>query len=285
MNKKILIPLIIVACVLVGVLAFYRAEYEKQTQSENIKKFLDFQTQILNKNIKEEKLSAMTVAALLAQNEHIKKCMSESNRDKCLQALAGFTHTLGKVPIYKNVKFHLHTPEMKSFARSWIPMRGDDLTSFRYMLAEAKNGVTAGIEVGRGGVFIRSVAPIFNEQKQLGSIEALLDFKHLSDFFSQQGLDLFVLLDVGGDLPYQNSSDEGIIEGFHFVNKDYANLNVLPILKNIEFKSGAFYMTGSHAFTVQPMNDAQGKRIGYFVIYFNSDLKERNLAKLGVWFD
>ena len=28
--------------------------------------------------------------------------------------------------------------------------------------------------------------------------------------------------------------------------KDYANLNVLPILKNIEFKSGAFYMTGSH---------------------------------------
>ena len=283
MNKKILLTLAII--VVAGVLAVYKARWDEQTQTENIKKFLDFQTQILNKNIEEEKLSAMTVAALLAQNEHVKKCMSQNDREMCLETLGEFTKTLSKVPIYQNAKFHIHTPEMRSFARSWIPMYDDDLTNFRHLLAEAKNGVAAGIEVGRAGVFIRSVAPIFEDKKMLGSIEVLLDFKHLSDFFSQQGLDLFVLLDAGGDLPYQNSSDEGIIEGFHFVNKSYANLNVLPILKDIKFKSGGFYQTDSHAFTVQPMNDAKGERVGYFVIYFNSDSKERNLAKLGVWFD
>ena len=283
MNKKILLTVAII--VVAGVLAVYKARWDEQTQTENIKKFLDFQTQILNKNIEEEKLSAMTVAALLAQNEHVKKCMSQNDRRMCLETLGEFTKTLSKVPIYQNAKFHIHTPEMRSFARSWIPMYDDDLTNFRHLLAEAKNGVAAGIEVGRAGVFIRSVAPIFEDKKMLGSIEVLLDFKHLSDFFSQQGLDLFVLLDAGGDLPYQNSSDEGIIEGFHFVNKNYANLNVLPMLKDIKFKSGGFYQTGSHAFTVQPMNDAKGERVGYFVIYFNSDSKERNLAKLGVWFD
>ena len=284
MNKKILLTLAII--VVAGVLAVYKARWDEQTQTENIKKFLDFQTQILNKNIEEEKLSAMTVAALLAQNEHVKKCMSQNDRRMCLETTLGeFTKTLSKVPIYQNAKFHIHTPEMRSFARSWIPMYDDDLTNFRHLLAEAKNGVAAGIEVGRAGVFIRSVAPIFEDKKMLGSIEVLLDFKHLSDFFSQQGLDLFVLLDAGGDLPYQNSSDEGIIEGFHFVNKSYANLNVLPMLKDIKFKSGGFYQTDSHAFTVQPMNDAKGERVGYFVIYFNSDSKERNLAKLGVWFD
>ena len=283
MNKKILLTLAFL--VVAGVLGVYKARWDEQTQTENIKKFLDFQTQILNKNIEEEKLSAMTVAALLAQNEHVKKCMSQNDRQMCLETLGEFTKTLSKVPIYQNAKFHIHTPEMRSFARSWIPMYDDDLTNFRHLLAEAKNGVAAGIEVGRAGVFIRSVAPIFEDKKMLGSIEVLLDFKHLSDFFSQQGLDLFVLLDAGGDLPYQNSSDEGIIEGFHFVNKSYANLNVLPMLKDIKFKSGGFYQTDSHAFTVQPMNDAKGERIGYFVIYFNSDLKERNLAKLGVWFD
>ena len=283
MNKKILLTLAII--VVAGVLAVYKARWDEQTQTENIKKFLDFQTQILNKNIEEEKLSAMTVATLLAQNEHVKKCMSQNNRQMCLETLGEFTKTLSKVPIYENAKFHIHTPEMRSFARSWIPMNNDDLTNFRHLLAEAKNGVVAGIEVGRAGVFIRSVAPIFEDKKMLGSIEVLLDFKHLSDFFSQQGLDLFVLLDAGGDLPYQNSSDEGIIEGFHFVNKSYANLNVLPMLKDIKFKSGGFYQTDSHAFTVQPMNDAKGERVGYFVIYFNSDSKERNLAKLGVWFD
>ncbi len=283
MNKKILLTLAFL--VVAGVLAVYKARWDEQTQTENIKKFLDFQTQILNKNIEEEKLSAMTVAALLAQNEHVKKCMSQNDRRMCLETLGEFTKTLSKVPIYQNAKFHIHTPEMRSFARSWIPMYDDDLTNFRHLLAEAKNGVAAGIEVGRAGVFIRSVAPIFEDKKMLGSIEVLLDFKHLSDFFSQQGLDLFVLLDAGGDLPYQNSSDEGIIEGFHFVNKSYANLNVLPMLKDIKFKSGGFYQTDSHAFTVQPMNDAKGERVGYFVIYFNSDLKERNLAKLSVWFD
>ncbi len=283
MNKKILLTLAFL--VVAGVLGVYKARWDEQTQTENIKKFLDFQTQILNKNIEEEKLSAMTVAALLAQNEHVKKCMSQNDRQMCLETLGEFTKTLSKVPIYQNAKFHIHTPEMRSFARSWIPMYDDDLTNFRHLLAEAKNGVAAGIEVGRAGVFIRSVAPIFEDKKMLGSIEVLLDFKHLSDFFSQQGLDLFVLLDAGGDLPYQNSSDEGIIEGFHFVNKSYANLNVLPMLKDIKFKSGGFYQTDSHAFTVQPMNDAKGERIGYFVIYFNSDSKERNLAKLGVWFD
>ena len=283
MNKKILLTLAII--VVAGVLAVYKARWDEQTQTENIKKFLDFQTQILNKNIEEEKLSAMTVAVLLAQNEHVKKCMSQNDRRMCLETLGKFTKTLSKVPIYENAKFHIHTPEMRSFARSWIPMYNDDLTNFRHLLAEAKNGVAAGIEVGRAGVFIRSVAPIFEDKKMLGSIEVLLDFKHLSDFFSQQGLDLFVLLDAGGDLPYQNSSDEGIIEGFHFVNKSYANLNVLPMLKDIKFKSGGFYQTDSHAFTVQPMNDAKGERVGYFVIYFNSDSKERNLAKLSVWFD
>lgn len=283
MNKKILLTLAFL--VVAGVLMVYKVHWDEQTQTENIKKFLDFQTQILNKNIEEEKLSAMTVATLLAQNEHVKKCMSQNNRQMCLETLGEFTKTLSKVPIYENAKFHIHTPEMRSFARSWIPLYNDDLTSFRHLLAEAKNGVAAGIEVGRAGVFIRSVAPIFEDKKMLGSIEVLLDFKHLSDFFSQQGLDLFVLLDAGGDLPYQNSSDEGIIDGFHFVNKSYANLNVLPMLKDIKFKSGGFYQTDSHAFTVQPMNDAKGERVGYFVIYFNSDSKERNLAKLGVWFD
>ena len=63
MNKKILLTLAII--VVAGVLAIYTTRWDEQTQTENIKKFLDFQTQILNKNIEEEKLSAMTVATLL----------------------------------------------------------------------------------------------------------------------------------------------------------------------------------------------------------------------------
>ena len=159
MNKKILLTLAII--VVAGVLAVYKARWDEQTQTENIKKFLDFQTQILNKNIEEEKLSAMTVATLLAQNEHVKKCMSQNNRQMCLETLGEFTKTLSKVPIYENTKFHIHTPEMRSFARSWIPLYNDDLTSFRHLLAEAKNGVEYGVrsELGKGSVFTYKFSP------------------------------------------------------------------------------------------------------------------------------
>jgi len=58
-NKKILLTLAII--VVAGVLAVYKARWDEQTQTENIKKFLDFQTQILNKNI-EERAVLKTVA-------------------------------------------------------------------------------------------------------------------------------------------------------------------------------------------------------------------------------
>ncbi|MDO5046125.1 cache domain-containing protein [Campylobacter sp.] len=284
MNKKFTISLALTAVGLMCFLIFYWVEYEKEVEIENIKKFLDFQTQILNKNIEEEKLSAMTVAVLLSESESIKNCFLEDNRTHCMDVLHDFAHTLSQVPIYKNVKFHLHTPELKSFARSWIPMYNDNLSSFRFMLKEAKKGVVAGIEIGRAGALIRSVAPVLKDNKNLGSVEVLLDFGHLSNFFVDQGVDLFVLLDKSPNSPYQNEDKEDPIKGYHLINKEYADLNILPILKDIDFKTNQFYKFDSHNFAIKPMLDSQGKRIGYFVIYFNSNQKERNLSKLNIWF-
>ena len=255
MNKRFAIASLFAGIVLSVSLIFYWIEYEKELETENIKKFFDFQTKILNKNIEEEKLSAMTVAALVSENENIKDCLLKNDRDGCMSTLGEFTHILQKVPIYKNVKFHIHTADMKSFVRSWMPMHDDSLFGFRHMLKEARSGVVAGIEVGRGGVFIRAVAPILKDDKILGSIEVLLDFEHLSDFFKDQGIDLFVLLNKNSDSPYKSQNgDDDMIEGFHLINKDYANINVLPILKTINFKEKRFYKFKTHNFTIQSMN-------------------------------
>lgn len=286
MNKKFAILASVAGLILSIFLIFYWLEYEKELQTENVKKFFDFQTKILNKNIEEEKLSAMTVAVLISENKNAKNCLLQNDREACIRTLNNFTEILRKVPIYKNVKFHIHTADMKSFVRSWIPMYDDDLISFRYMLKEVKKGVIAGIEVGRGGVFIRAVAPILEGEKFLGSIEVLLDFEHLSDFFKEQGIDLFVLLDKSAQSPYKSyNGDDKMIEGFHLINKDYANLNILPIIKTINFSSDRFYKFNSHNFAVQPMNDSVGDRVGYFVIYFNSDQQERNFSKPNIWFN
>ncbi|WP_169973235.1 cache domain-containing protein [Campylobacter sp. RM16191] len=284
MNKKLAITFSAAGLILLVFLIFYWTEYTKELETENIKKFFDFQTKILNKNIEEEKLSAMTVAVLLSENENIKTCLLQHDREGCLRALNNFTNILQNVSIYKNVKFHIHTADMKSFVRSWIPMHDDNLLGFRYMLKEVKKGVLADIEVGRGGVFIRAVAPILSSENSfLGSIEVLLDFEHLSDFFKEQGIDLFVLLKKGYDSPYQSKDNENMINDFYLINKDYANLNILPILKTINFKGEQFHKFNTHNFAIEPMNDTMGNKIGYFVIYFNSDQKERNLSKLNIW--
>ena len=73
-----------------------------------------------------------------------------------------------------NISFHL--PPAKVFFRSWSPKRGDDISGFRktvLKISETQKPM-GGIEVGRNGLVIRALAPIFDDNKKyLGSVETV----------------------------------------------------------------------------------------------------------------
>jgi len=82
----------------------------------------------------------------------------------------------------RNFRVHFHTKDIYSFYRSWTKKRGDDLSGFRQTVKTCINEsrFIKGIEVGRGGLVIRGIAPIKDGKgRVLGSVENYIDITRL----------------------------------------------------------------------------------------------------------
>ncbi len=81
-------------------------------------------------------------------------------------------------------QFQFHLPDGTSFLRLHKPDKfGDNLLSFRKTVAEVietKSPVT-GLEVGRAGVGLRAVYPVFKDGKYIGSVEMGISIKKVLD--------------------------------------------------------------------------------------------------------
>ncbi len=100
----------------------------------------------------------------------------------------------------KTLRLHFHRAPAKSLLRLWADKRFDDLSSFRQTIlnvAEKKQPLKA-TEIGKGGVAIRSLAPIFDNGEYLGSVEL---------FFNPTDI---IPIITGGDTLFNN---------FYVVNK------------------------------------------------------------------
>ncbi|MDM8558731.1 methyl-accepting chemotaxis protein [Candidatus Parabeggiatoa sp. HSG14] len=110
----------------------------------------------------------------------------------------------------EQLKLHFHLPNAHSLLRIWREKQtkrngkwidiSDDVSSFRNAILEVnKSGKPLkGIELGKGGVAIRGFVPIKSKNKQLGSVEVLMDFSALlenivkNNQFEKQNLFLFM---------------------------------------------------------------------------------------------
>ena len=256
--------------------------YEKQSKEQTRRAFFDYQIKQLHKNVEDTKLSAAAIAALLAQNGNIKGCFTQLSREQCLKNVDEIIHTLSMASMYKNIKIHLHTSDFKSYVRSWDKQNfGDTLSSFRYLISEAAERKTpvAGVEYGVAGIFVRAVSAISENGRTLGSVEVLLDYEHIANFFKEQGIDLYVLIDKNRSVSKKPGPSDALLKDYYVQNLSSANLNLIQILDEIDFKNSDFYTYKTHFICAVPLIDASNKRIGYYVLHVNSNEKERFLSQ------
>ncbi|MBR8462595.1 chemotaxis protein [Campylobacter sp. faydin G-24] len=284
MSKKSLIITfisVLFAIVCFWLYLFYSA-YKTEQNSFAIKLFFDNQIKQLHKSVEDAKLSSMAIAVLLGQNNTIHMCFLDDNRDGCLKNIKELIKTLSAVSMYNDIKIHLHTNDLKSYVRSWDTQRyGDTLVSFRHLLNEAKNSKkpVSGIEAGVAGVFIRAVSNVTYNNQNIGSIEVLLNFENIGKFYKEQGVDLYVLIDKVKSKATKDETNSKILDDFYIENLSSANLNSLEILRDIEFNKVNFYEYKTHFFSIVPLIDASGQKIGYYVLHINTDAKERNISQ------
>lgn len=270
-----------VFAVIGGLFYFLYSSYITEKKQNNMRVFFDHHIKQLSKSIDDAKFSSMAISILLAQNESIQNCFLGQSREECVKNIENLTKTLGAASMYNNIKLHLYDKDLKSYVRSWDLNRyGDMSATSRYLIQESirQNKPMVGIEAWYAGVHIRAVSNVMHEGKHVGSIEVLLNYDSLGNFYKKQGIDLFVLLDKNKMQRNSVPSDQ-ILNDYYIENLSSANLNIVGILREIDLKKYEFYVYKTHYFCVVPLIDASNTQIGYYVLHVNTNEKERNISQ------
>lgn len=281
MKSKILfIFLSIVSIAIVAILSILYVRYDEQKHINAAKAFFDYQVKQLYKSIDESKSSLQALSVILGQNTGIVECFLANKREICKDNVAEILSSIQNSPAYKDIRIHLHTNDMKSLIRSWDMQRyNDELSGFRYLIDKTKRNKAAvsGIERGVAGTYIRAISPVKDNDKILGTIELMSDFEAIGNFFKNQGIDLFVLLNKNINFYRESHDGDEIMKNYFISNLKSANLSVVPIVESLDLDKNGFFVIDSHYFSISPIFDASLKQIGSFVLHIDRNLKDEKI--------
>ncbi|QKF64533.1 cache domain-containing protein [Campylobacter corcagiensis] len=249
---------------------YFLIGYLNSKNIDESKDFLDSSAKVLLNSAKEDRLNALAMSTLISHNKALKECMSSKNLDDCKNILNNHVNTLKEIPLYKNVKIHLHSNDILSLVRSWDSnLTGDDLSSFRHSLKMVKNSKKpiSGIEIGRCGVYTRGISPIIKDEEFLGSVEVMLDFSYLNESMKKSGVNLFIL--IPKRFKTDCFSDKlSLVKGYILLNEMNVDLNFVNMLNEIDLNK-SYTKIGSNHFYSMKFFDLNEEFIGYIILHIN----------------
>lgn len=183
-------------------------------------------------------------------------------------------------------RIHYHKPGPISFLRLWREAGqkdgGDDLSFRKVLHSVQENGRPLhGVEVGRGGIVVRGIAPILQGETLIGTVEMYYRF---SDLYSmlQENERLHVFLDdVHSAYIDQDMARIQDVSAFQIKSDNYTyvasssgetapfiNENFIPSMKDKSIERFDNWQV-----MLIPLMDATGKEIGY--LSYSLDTSER----------
>uniref|UniRef100_UPI004047E874 methyl-accepting chemotaxis protein n=1 Tax=Aliarcobacter sp. TaxID=2321116 RepID=UPI004047E874 len=205
-------------------------------------------------------------AISISNDSSIKIALSQNNREQAITALVSLSDNMKKSTPFKNIQVHIHTKDSHSFLRSWKTDKfGDDLSSFRASVVKVnstKESINT-FEVGKAGLSIRSVVPIFdNQNNHLGSLEFMQGINSVAKDFDKNG-DAFLLL-MDSKLAVEKVDDSKIL-GDYIISQNFINKDFLEDSKNINFDEllkNSYYISDKYFYTHIDIKDFTGKKLG-----------------------
>ncbi len=195
---KLIIPFLFLA--VMGVTSFFVVSYKFQDSliDVNEAKLLKNQYHFFLNDIEFKKNMAMGLAYLAAKNCEVAEAFAERDRERLIELLEPAYQTLHKD--FDVQQFHFHTEHATSFLRLHaldnLDCCGEQMEAFRHTITEAFDSCVGcgGIETGTFGFGIRSVVPVFYEEKLVGTVEIGLSVGEifLENFKSHYGSDVIL---------------------------------------------------------------------------------------------
>ncbi|WP_162299723.1 methyl-accepting chemotaxis protein [Marinospirillum perlucidum] len=212
-SKRIQLGFVLVLALGIGVLLPLFLNQLDQLMQQTEQRALQRLHQAALDEIQSQEDQAVNLALALAQQPSIQLSFAQQDRNALREELVPVFSTLSEEVGIEQMQFHL--PPATSFLRLHrVGRHGDDLSSFRHTVVavnETREPVS-GIEVGRAGIGIRGVVPMFWRGEHTGSFEFGLSLHqtYADAFKASQAADLAIYLPEGEGFKQLVSTWQGV---------------------------------------------------------------------------
>jgi len=201
---KLLIPLLVLSFIGNTTTAYIGLNSQtNMIKKEEMKEIHNFYHLFMAKMDHTQK-QALSLATTFAENSRIRSLMANHDRNALSELLSPMFQTLKKE--FEISQFHFHTPEGNSFLRLHRLEDFGETINYRKTIidvSKTEKGV-AGLERGLAGLGIRGIAPVFQNNLLVGTVEIGYPFgmDFLQDLKLKWGPD-FTVYEKTGDHTYQ----------------------------------------------------------------------------------
>jgi len=205
-------------------------------------------------------------AISISNDSSLKEALSQRNRELAIKSLASLTDNMKKSTPFKNIEVHIHTKDNHSFLRSWqIEKFGDNLSSFRASVVKVNSTKEAvnTFEVGKAGLSIRSVVPIFdNQNNHVGSLEFMQGINSVAKDFDKNGDAFLLLMDISATV---ETVDTSLKMGDYIISQKFINKDFLEDSSKIDFNKlfkDDYFISDKYFYTYVEIKDFENKKLG-----------------------
>jgi len=265
----IIISLISFLALIIGFLVLY---YQKVHLENETYKLTSKELKLMSEYNIDAKFSVgISNAVSIANDGMIKKSLRDNNRELAIESLENLSITMKESTDFKNIKVHIHTKDNKSFLRAWKSEKfGDDLSSFRHSVVKvnsSKQGINS-FEMGKAGLSIRSVIPIFDNAEHLGSLEFIQGLNSVSKIFNKEGKGFLLLMDKRLTSVKQFNSEK-VYKNNYIISQKFVNKDFLDAAKNIDIDAllkDKMYLGEKFLYTYSEIKDFRGENLGIVLL-------------------
>jgi len=278
-----LLPLLIMGVLAVSIFVNMNFQTNLLNQKEENARILNSQILSLESQLKSK---ALLVATLAATDEAIINAYAlqdpQAVHDTVAPRADRMIQSLSSAMNADHLRLHFHIEPNRSLYRTWTDRWDDDLSGFRKSIDQVlKTGKPlAGIELGKGGMVIRGIHPIFFDGTVRGSVEMYFQpeilLKAMNVDEKTTGMVLLAdkdrLLDILFEEDLKAFYDKGQVgnQMVSYISSDWINLETMLSADKIEeaSQSGAdvFDFTDNIMISYIPIKDFIQVVVGYYVL-------------------
>ncbi len=271
-SNKVLFFTTIISLIIIVLSLFYKSYLSNKLQKEQIEQRKEILVKDIKRKLTKKLDIGITNVVSFSANRTLIKALKNNDRSIAIDELNAIGDMYKKNTNFKGIKVHLITKEGKSFIRSWaIDKYGEDILSMRKSLQNVKNNQKAIslMELGKSGMFIRGIAPVFDKENYVGSVELLQGVGSVNRDFLKSDMHYIMVLTEESTQTASKIKNNKKIGKYYLSNNKWFDPKSVEFIKQLDLelllKQG--YVLNENQFaTYLPVKDFEGKTRGYHII-------------------